>query len=140
MVTVLIVQWYATYYTVFIVNILFKVTPFNDTDPIIPMVTETICHTHIVDLVDMRKFSTLYRGEVVNFIISVEDEMTRKLWTEPIATKNPEEVCHHIRRIWSREGPPKILRNDCGKEFEGKLSMHNTLYTAHTVYIMYRSI
>ena len=61
----------------------------------------------------------MYKGELCKWGFSLLEETTRKVWLEPMATKNPEEVAYHVRKIWGREGPPKRLRNDCGKEFHG---------------------
>jgi hypothetical protein len=101
-----------------------QVTPFSDIDPLIPILIEEVGHSHIIDLVDMKKYSTMYQGQVVSFIWSCLDEKSRKLWLEPIAGKTPEEICYQLRKVWSREGPPKLLRNDCGKEFQG-INIHN---------------
>ena len=62
----------------------------------------------------------LGRTNPERFILVVQDVFSRKIWAEPLVTKQPDEVQRAFKRIIDRANvllPPNRLTTDAGGEF-----------------------
>ena len=71
------------------------------------------------DLMDMSNISK--NNNRTNFVLLVIDAFTRKLWAEPLKTKNAKDVLKAFQKIIQSSGIPKRIRSDAGTEFTNKL-------------------
>ena len=71
------------------------------------------------DLMDMSNVSK-YNNKT-NFVLLVIDAFTRKLWAQPLKSKNAKDVLAAFNKIIKSSGVPKRVRSDSGTEFTNKL-------------------
>ena len=69
-----------------------------------------------VDLIDYSKKS----AEGSRYILAVVDVFSRKLWVEPLASKDPGSVVVALRKVFLRSLYPEQITTDMGQEFLGK--------------------
>ena len=69
-----------------------------------------------VDLIDYTKKS----AEGSRYILAVVDVFSRKLWVEPLASKDPGSVVVALRKVFLRSLYPEQITTDMGQEFLGK--------------------
>ena len=65
------------------------------------------------DLIDYSKRT----AEGHRFILTVVDVFSRRLWVEPLASKQPAEVVKALERILRSSGRPRQITTDMGAEF-----------------------
>ena len=76
---------------------------------------------HQVDLVDMKKLRTKYKGKV-KYVLSVMDVFSRYHWLVPIERKLSSHVARELIRIYREHGAPRVIQHDQGTEFDGAVS------------------
>ena len=70
----------------------------------------------IIDLVDVRSFSESNDG--YNWMLTIVDCFSKFAFVEKLHAKSADEVLLSLKRLFLREGYPKILHSDNGKEFK----------------------
>ncbi|KAK2547608.1 Gag-Pro-Pol polyprotein [Acropora cervicornis] len=77
---------------------------------------------HQIDLVDMNKLCTKYKGKVFRYVLSVMDVFSRYHWLVPLQRKRSSHVARELIRIYREHGAPLVLQHDQGAEFDGAVS------------------
>ena len=66
---------------------------------------------HQVDLVDMKKLRTNYKGKV-KYVLSVMGVFSRYHWLVPIERKLSSHVARELIRIYREHGAPRVIQHD----------------------------
>ena len=77
---------------------------------------------HQIDLVDMNKLCTKYKGKVFRYVLSVMDVFSRYHWLVPLQRKRSSHVARELIRIYREHGAPLVIQHDQGAEFDGAVS------------------
>lgn len=83
------------------------------------ILTKGLNDMYEADLMDMSNISKSNSG--INFILVLIDAFSRKLWVEPLKSKNAKEVLLAFEKLIQLAGKPRRIRTDAGGEFKNKL-------------------
>ena len=84
-----------------------------------PVRARTVQIHHQVDLVDMKRLRTKYKGKTYKYVLSIIDVFSRYHWLVPLQTKKSPQVACKLLRIYTEHGAPRMIQHDQGREFEG---------------------
>ena len=81
-----------------------------------PIVSERAMKQWEIDLVDMTEYAA--QNSNYKYLMNVIDTFSKFLWSYPIPNKESPTVVRHLEGILLREGAPKVISSDNGKEFK----------------------
>ena len=87
-----------------------------------PVRARTVQIRHQVDLVDMQRLRTIYKGKTYKYVPSILDVFSRYHWLVPLQTKKSSHVARELVRIYREHGAPRVIQHDQGREFEGAVA------------------
>ena len=76
-----------------------------------PVRARTVQIRHQIDLVDMNRLRTKYKGKTYRYVLSIIDVFSRYHWLVPLQTKKSSQVARELLRIHTE-----------GREFEGAVA------------------
>lgn len=89
-----------------------------------PVRVQNIHDQHQIDLVDMRKMKTQYKGKTYRYIFLLLDIFSRFHWLAPLERKLSSHVLRELNKIYSVNGQPKRLQSDNGGEFKKRVKAY----------------
>ena len=72
-----------------------------------------------IDLVDMQRLRTKYKGKTYKYVLSIIDVFSWYHWLVPLQTKRSFHVARELLRIYREHGAPRVIQHDQGREFDG---------------------
>ena len=87
-----------------------------------PVRARTVQIRHQIDLVDMQRLRTIYKGKTYKYVLSILDVFSRYHWLVPLQTKKSSHVARELVRIYREHGAPRVIQHDQGREFEGAVA------------------
>ena len=77
---------------------------------------------HQIDLVDMNRLRTKYKGKTYKYDLSIIDVFSRYHWLLPLQTKKSSHVARELLHIYREHGTPRVIQHDQGRQFEGAVA------------------
>ena len=87
-----------------------------------PVRAKTVQIRHQIDLVDMKRLRTKYKGKTYKYVLSIIDVFSRYHWLVPLQTKKSSHLACELLRIYTEHGAPRVIQHDQGREFEGAVA------------------
>ena len=87
-----------------------------------PVRAKTVQIRHQIDLVDMKRLRTKYKGKTYKYVLSIIDVFSRYHWLVPLQTKESSHLACELLRIYTEHGAPRVIQHDQGREFEGAVA------------------
>ena len=63
---------------------------------------------HQIDLVDMQRLRTKYKGKTYKYVLSIIDVFSRYHWLVPLQTNQSSHVARELLRIYREHGAPRV--------------------------------
>ena len=95
---------------------------FQNRPRLCPIPTQDVQVRHQIDLVNMNKLCTKYKGKVFRYVLSVMDVFSRYHWLVPLQRNRSSHVACELIRIYREHGAPLVIQHDQGREFDGAVS------------------
>ncbi|XP_020622505.1 SCAN domain-containing protein 3-like [Orbicella faveolata] len=95
---------------------------FENKESFRPVRARTVHIRHQIDLVDMKRLRTRYKGKTCRYVLSIIDVFSRYHWLVPLQTKKSSQVARELLRIYTEHGAPCVIQHDQGREFEGAVA------------------
>ena len=89
--------------------------PLKKLEPITSIVAQSPWERIQVDCIDMRKFAAVNNG--YKWILNVIDTYSKCMFAFPMQSKGAVEVSAILQALFYREGGPKLMQTDNGREF-----------------------
>ena len=87
-----------------------------------PVRAKTVQIRHQIDLVDMKRLHTKYKGKTYKYVLSIIDVFSRYHWLVPMQTKKSSHLACELLHIYIEHGAPRVIQHDQGREFEGAVA------------------
>lgn len=85
-----------------------------------PVRARTVQIRHQIDLEDMQRLRTIYKGKTYKYVLSILDVFSRYHWLVPLQTKKSSHVARELVRIYRKQGPHASFSTTKGENLKAR--------------------